>query len=115
MLAIDLGASSGRGIIGNWNGEKITLQQYHQHPYYIRYFGNNISSSMQKIYLPHRNTYQYFGWFSSPITWNKFLWTHAPWRKTSRCISLRWYYTHHHFCYFLRLYYRTRSPQSHQL
>ncbi|MBR5252751.1 MAG: rhamnulokinase [Clostridia bacterium] len=30
MLAIDLGASSGRGIIGNWNGEKITLDEIHR-------------------------------------------------------------------------------------
>ena len=27
MLAIDLGASSGRGIIGQWDGKKITLEE----------------------------------------------------------------------------------------
>ena len=27
MLAIDLGASSGRGIIGHWDGRKITLEE----------------------------------------------------------------------------------------
>lgn len=30
MLAIDLGASSGRGIIGSWNGEVITLNEIHR-------------------------------------------------------------------------------------
>lgn len=30
MLAIDLGASSGRGIIGSWDGEKIALQEIHR-------------------------------------------------------------------------------------
>ena len=30
MLAIDLGASSGRGIIGNFDGEKITLDEIHR-------------------------------------------------------------------------------------
>lgn len=30
MLAIDLGASSGRGIIGNFDGEKITLKEIHR-------------------------------------------------------------------------------------
>lgn len=29
-LAIDLGASSGRGIIGNFNGEKLTLSEIHR-------------------------------------------------------------------------------------
>ena len=27
MLAIDLGASSGRGIIGTWDGNKISLEE----------------------------------------------------------------------------------------
>ena len=30
MLAIDLGASSGRGIIGEFNGEKLTLRENHR-------------------------------------------------------------------------------------
>ncbi|MBQ7558551.1 MAG: rhamnulokinase [Lachnospiraceae bacterium] len=30
MLAIDLGASSGRGIIGQWDGKKITLEEIHR-------------------------------------------------------------------------------------
>lgn len=30
MLAIDLGASSGRGIIGKFNGEKLTLEENHR-------------------------------------------------------------------------------------
>ena len=30
MLAIDLGASSGRGIIGKWNGKTITLDENHR-------------------------------------------------------------------------------------
>ena len=30
MLAIDLGASSGRGIIGTFDGEKITLEENHR-------------------------------------------------------------------------------------
>ncbi|MBE6625561.1 MAG: rhamnulokinase [Ruminococcaceae bacterium] len=30
MLAIDLGASSGRGIIGGWDGGKITLDEIHR-------------------------------------------------------------------------------------
>ncbi|MBO4931696.1 MAG: rhamnulokinase, partial [Clostridia bacterium] len=30
MLAIDLGASSGRGIIGKFDGEKITLEEIHR-------------------------------------------------------------------------------------
>ena len=30
LLAIDLGASSGRGIIGSWNGETITLDEIHR-------------------------------------------------------------------------------------
>ncbi len=30
MLAIDLGASSGRGIIGHWDGRKITLEEIHR-------------------------------------------------------------------------------------
>ena len=30
MLAIDLGASSGRGIIGGWNGKTITLDEIHR-------------------------------------------------------------------------------------
>ena len=30
MLAIDLGASSGRGIIGRWDGEKISLEEIHR-------------------------------------------------------------------------------------
>ena len=30
MLAIDLGASSGRGIIGKWDGNKITLEEIHR-------------------------------------------------------------------------------------
>ena len=32
MLAIDLGASSGRGIIGTFDGEKITLEENHRFP-----------------------------------------------------------------------------------
>ena len=31
-LAIDLGASSGRGIIGGFDGEKITLDEIHRFP-----------------------------------------------------------------------------------
>ena len=30
MLAIDLGASSGRGIIGGYDGNKITLEEIHR-------------------------------------------------------------------------------------
>ena len=30
MLAIDLGASSGRGIVGSYNGEKLTLDEVHR-------------------------------------------------------------------------------------
>ena len=30
MLAIDLGASSGRGIIGTWDGNKISLEEIHR-------------------------------------------------------------------------------------
>ena len=30
MLAIDLGASSGRGIVGSFDGEKITLRENHR-------------------------------------------------------------------------------------
>ena len=30
MLAIDLGASSGRGIIGKFDGEKLTLNENHR-------------------------------------------------------------------------------------
>ncbi len=32
MLAIDLGASSGRGIVGSFDGEKITLEENHRFP-----------------------------------------------------------------------------------
>ena len=32
MLAIDLGASSGRGIIGRFDGEKLTLEENHRFP-----------------------------------------------------------------------------------
>ncbi len=32
MLAIDLGASSGRGIVGTFDGEKITLEENHRFP-----------------------------------------------------------------------------------
>jgi rhamnulokinase len=31
-LAIDLGASSGRGIIGRFDGEKLTLEEIHRFP-----------------------------------------------------------------------------------
>ena len=30
MLAIDLGASSGRGIVGTFDGEKLTLRENHR-------------------------------------------------------------------------------------
>ena len=30
MLAIDLGASSGRGIVGNFDGDKLTLNEIHR-------------------------------------------------------------------------------------
>ena len=30
MLAIDIGASSGRGIIGKFDGEKLTLEENHR-------------------------------------------------------------------------------------
>ena len=30
MLGIDLGASSGRGIVGSYNGEKLTLTENHR-------------------------------------------------------------------------------------
>ena len=30
MLAIDLGASSGRGIVGKFDGNKITLEENHR-------------------------------------------------------------------------------------
>ena len=30
MLAIDLGASSGRGIVGRFDGEKLTLEENHR-------------------------------------------------------------------------------------
>ena len=32
MLAIDLGASSGRGIIGRFDGERLTLEENHRFP-----------------------------------------------------------------------------------
>ena len=32
MLAIDLGASSGRGIIGKFDGKKFTLEENHRFP-----------------------------------------------------------------------------------
>ena len=32
MLAIDLGASSGRGIVGTFDGEKLTLEENHRFP-----------------------------------------------------------------------------------
>lgn len=32
MLAIDLGASSGRGIVGGFDGEKLTLEENHRFP-----------------------------------------------------------------------------------
>ncbi len=32
MLAIDLGASSGRGIVGSFDGEKLTLEENHRFP-----------------------------------------------------------------------------------
>ncbi len=32
MLAIDLGASSGRGIVGSFDGEKLTLKENHRFP-----------------------------------------------------------------------------------
>ena len=37
MLAIDLGASSGRGIIGKFDGEKITLEEIHRFSIFIFY------------------------------------------------------------------------------
>ena len=30
MLAIDLGASSGRGIVGSFDGKKLTLRENHR-------------------------------------------------------------------------------------
>ena len=30
MLAVDLGASSGRGIIGGFDGERFTLEEIHR-------------------------------------------------------------------------------------
>ena len=30
MLAIDLGASSGRGIVGRFDGERLTLEENHR-------------------------------------------------------------------------------------
>ena len=32
MIAIDLGAESGRSILGNWNGETLTLEEVHRFP-----------------------------------------------------------------------------------
>ena len=32
MLAIDLGASSGRGIIGSFDGSRISLKEIHRFP-----------------------------------------------------------------------------------
>ena len=32
MLAIDLGASSGRGIIGKFDGERLSLEENHRFP-----------------------------------------------------------------------------------
>ena len=32
MLAIDLGASSGRGIVGSYDGDKLTLEENHRFP-----------------------------------------------------------------------------------
>jgi len=32
FVAIDLGAESGRGILGNWNGEKLVIKELHRFP-----------------------------------------------------------------------------------
>ena len=32
MLAIDLGASSGRGIVGSFDGNKLSLEEIHRFP-----------------------------------------------------------------------------------
>lgn len=32
MLAIDLGASSGRGIVGHFDGERLSLEENHRFP-----------------------------------------------------------------------------------
>ena len=32
MLAIDLGASSGRGIVGKFDGNRLTLEENHRFP-----------------------------------------------------------------------------------
>ena len=43
MLAIDLGASSGRGIVGKFDGNKISLEEIHR-------FDNNVVNLQGNLY-----------------------------------------------------------------
>ena len=50
MLAIDLGASSGRGIVGSYDGEKLTLRENHRFPNEPVTVGNTFSWDILRIY-----------------------------------------------------------------
>jgi len=56
MLAIDLGASSGRGIIGRFDGEKLTLEENHRFPNEPQNIAGTFSWDIMRIFCEIKNS-----------------------------------------------------------
>ena len=56
MLAIDLGASSGRGIVGSFDGEKLTLRENHRFSNDPMYVNGRFTWDILRIYFEIKNS-----------------------------------------------------------
>ena len=56
MLAIDLGASSGRGIVGSFDGEKLTLRENHRFSNDPMYINGRFTWDILRIYFEIKNS-----------------------------------------------------------
>ena len=56
MLAIDLGASSGRGIVGTFDGEKLTLRENHRFSNDPMFINGRFTWDILRIYFEIKNS-----------------------------------------------------------
>ena len=56
MLAIDLGASSGRGIVGTFDGEKLTLRENHRFSNDPMFVNGRFTWDILRIYFEIKNS-----------------------------------------------------------
>ena len=55
LLGIDLGASSGRGIVGSYDGEKLSLREVHRFPNEPQMVAGRFTWDILRLYAESKN------------------------------------------------------------